>query len=144
VAGNTITVSTCDAGTSFDTYLSLLDGCPHLTTSPDGYELPVGVLGSNNDAEVCSSNSLASELAFDFDAYQPYASANGSYYVLLEPFGNLENGHNGTYALTLTCATPVPTPAPTSMPEVLDPTFGSIVSPSLLMPPFFSVRDFLK
>jgi hypothetical protein len=117
--GDTITVSTCHSATTFDTFLSLLDDCPRGTTGATEYDVSVGVLDTNNDVEMgCHANPLASELSFSVDDYwssSPQGAAgNSSYYALLEPFGNLENGRNGSFAFTLSCGVVVPTPAPTT------------------------------
>jgi hypothetical protein len=122
VAGDLVTVSTCNPATTFDSFLSLLDDCPQRTTGATEYDLPVSVLGTNNDVEgTCPANELASELSFYYDDYAASSAGlagNSSYYVLLEPFGNLANGANGSYALTVTCGvTPSPTPAPTTFVE---------------------------
>ena len=51
--GDTIDVSTCSVSTSFDTYLSLLDGCPLTTTGATGasdFDTAVATLAANNGA----------------------------------------------------------------------------------------------
>ena len=72
---STITASTCHAATTFDTFLSLFDGCPTLADT-----LEVSVLAANDDDSSCvETNAGASSLLVDVDEA-------GTYYLALERF----------------------------------------------------------
>jgi hypothetical protein len=71
----TITVSLCDGGTDYDSYLRIFDAC-------DGAEIV------NND----DSCGLQSEVAFEADG-------TSTYYIMVEGFGS----NSGNYSMAITC-----------------------------------------
>ena len=101
--GANITVSTCNAGTNYDTKLFVYSGtCGGFTC-----------VRGNDDDSSCSTNGEASSVTF--------ASVVGTtYYVLVGGY----LGASGAFALSATCATPPPVPTITS----LTPNAGPIAS----------------
>lgn len=95
----TMTVHTCDAGTSFDTYLSAYDACPTNTSTN------VSVIGSNDDADTCSVTDIgASSLEFVVGS-----DDREYYYLSVEKYAHgvdnlFEDGTQYAYVLSVDCS----------------------------------------
>jgi len=102
--GASITVSTCNAGTTYDTKLFVYSGTCNAYTC----------VGGNDDAAGCSfAQGFASSVTFN-------STAGTTYYVFVSGYG----GATGAFNLSTTCATPPPAPTITS----LAPNAGPIAS----------------
>ena len=105
--GASITVSTCNAATNFDSKLFVYSGACGAYTC----------VGANDDADNCAANSLASTVTF--------SSAFGTtYYLFVSGYRGSGAIAAGNFVLSATCVTPPPTPTLVS----LAPNTGPIAS----------------
>ncbi|MGY3088636.1 hypothetical protein ACVWYF_001676 [Hymenobacter sp. UYAg731] len=105
--GASITVSTCNAATNFDSKLFVYSGtCGSFTC-----------VGANDDAATCAANSLASTVTFN-------STFGTTYYVFVSGYRGTGAIAAGNFVLSTTCATPPPTPTLIS----LTPNTGPIAS----------------
>ena len=104
--GGSITVSTCNAATSFDTKLFVYSGTCGTYTCVAG----------NDDDDQCSASAVASSVTF--------SSALGTnYFVFVSGY----KGETGTFVLNATCATPSPAPTITGLSPANGPV-GTLVT----------------
>ncbi|WP_216680443.1 IPT/TIG domain-containing protein [Hymenobacter siberiensis] len=105
--GASISVSTCNAATNFDSKLFVYSGTCGAYTC----------VGANDDAANCAASSLASTVTFN--------SAFGTtYYVFVSGYRGSGTIAAGNFVLSTTCVTPPPTPTLVS----LAPNTGPIAS----------------
>ena len=105
--GGDITVSTCNAATTFDTKLFVFSGsCGNFTC-----------VGGNDDDASCSPNSNASTVLFS-------SLFGTTYYVLVGGYASL----TGTFVLSTVCTSPPPAPTVTN----LNPNTGPIASNTVI------------
>ncbi|MFO0838179.1 MAG: choice-of-anchor X domain-containing protein [Phycisphaerae bacterium] len=113
--GNAITVSTCDAGTNFDTQIVVFDGvCGALNC----------IAGNDDAGSSCSLSTLRSIV--------PFNSVNGTtYHVLVCPWGTATT--TGSFVLNVICTVPLgvtcSAPVPASLPSGATTVLKATVSP---------------
>ena len=104
--GGSITVSTCNAATSFDTKLFVYLGTCGAYTCVAG----------NDDDDQCTASAVASSVSF--------GSVLGTKYFI---FVSGYKGETGTFVLSATCASPSPTPTITGLSPANGPV-GTLVT----------------
>jgi hypothetical protein len=104
--GGSITLSTCNPATTFDTKLFVFSGtCGSYTC-----------VGGNDDTSSCTANTTASSVTFS-------STFGTTYYVLVGGY----QAASGTFVLSTTCATPPAAPTITSLTPDNGPT-GTLVT----------------